>query len=72
MMRIAAGVCVAAALCLASAGAEAGDRSADERACTGDVYRLCREFIPRQTAIVACLKKKKRQLSPACRRVMSR
>jgi hypothetical protein len=72
MIRIAAGVCVAAALCLTSVGAVAGDRSADERACTGDVYRLCHEFIPRQAQIVACLKKKKRQLSPACRKVMSR
>ncbi len=72
MIRNAARACLVAALCLASVNAEARDRSDDERACTGDVYRLCHEFIPSQSKIAVCLKRKKRFLSPACRKVFSR
>jgi hypothetical protein len=46
--------------------------TADERAaCTPDVFRLCGSEIPNVTKIVACLKEKKAQLSPACKTVMS-
>jgi hypothetical protein len=34
--------------------------------CTGDVMRLCSEFVPDPDRIVACLKAKRRQLSPSC------
>ena len=44
----------------------------EREACTPDVHSLCGEFIPDRDAIIACLKKKMRQLSPGCRRVMSR
>jgi hypothetical protein len=46
--------------------------SEDEAACTPDVFKLCSEFIPNEQNIVACLTKKKRQLSPGCYRVFSR
>jgi len=45
------------------ASAQAAD--AEER-CTGDVMRLCSEFVPDADRIVKCLKVKRRQLSPSC------
>jgi hypothetical protein len=46
--------------------------TADERsACTPDVFRLCGSEIPNVTKIVACLKEKKAQLSPACKTVFN-
>jgi hypothetical protein len=45
------------------AAAQASD-AADK--CTGDVMRLCSEFVPDADRIVVCLKAKRRQLSPAC------
>jgi hypothetical protein len=75
MMRNAVRVSLVAALCLASLSADARGRRKpvdDEKACKPDVFRLCREAIPNQEKIIACLKQKKKQLSPACRRVMSR
>ena len=44
----------------------------DQAACTPDVYRLCAQEIPDEDDIVACLIRKKRQLSPACFQVFSR
>ena len=38
----------------------------DRRTCIPDVLRLCVEFIPDVTGIVACLQQKVRELSPAC------
>ena len=46
------------------AAAQASD-AADR--CTPDVMRLCNEFIPDADRIVACLKSKRKQLTPACR-----
>ena len=45
------------------AAAQASD--AAER-CTPDVMRLCNEFIPDADRITACLKSKRKQLSPSC------
>jgi len=45
------------------AAAQAAD--AEER-CTGDVMRLCSEFVPDRDSIVACLKVKQVQLSTSC------
>lgn len=45
------------------AAAQASD-AADR--CTPDVMRLCNEYIPDADRIVACLKVKRRQLSPSC------
>jgi hypothetical protein len=54
-----------------SAGARA--ETAEERqACIDDVHTHCGEFIPDRDAIVLCLKRKVKVLSPACRRVMTR
>jgi hypothetical protein len=75
-MRKAALVSLVAAFCLASFSADARHRrnreEDGERACKPDVFRLCRDAIPDQGKIIACLKQKKKQLRPACRRVMSR
>ena len=60
------GAAVAVALTLSSARAET---SAQREACKPDVFRLCSEFIPNHTAIVACLERNSDHLSPACRAV---
>ncbi len=44
----------------------------DQQACTDDVFRLCGEFVPDETRIIACMKAKKAQLSPACHAVFTR
>lgn len=43
----------------------------EREACTPDVFRLCASQIPDVDSIVACLNRKKSQLSPACRVVMN-
>jgi hypothetical protein len=53
-------------------GTARAETQEDREACTPDVNSLCGEFIPNRDLIIACLKKKTKQLSPACRRVMSR
>jgi hypothetical protein len=40
-------------------------------ACTPDVFRLCSAQIPSVERIVACLKKERPYLSPACRAVFT-
>ena len=45
------------------AAAQAADA---EQRCTGDVMRLCSEFVPDADAIVACLKVKRSQLTSSC------
>ena len=77
MMRKLAPIGFAAALCISWAFAMAGESAEhsgtkeEQEACTPDVYRLCAAQIPNEKRIVACLKRKKSQLSPACRKVMS-
>lgn len=44
----------------------------DQLACTPDVYRLCSSYVPDEDAIVACLNRNVRALSPACQKVMTR
>ena len=41
--------------------------SEERAACTPDVFRLCSSEIPNVTAIIACMKAKKSQLSAGCR-----
>jgi hypothetical protein len=50
------------------AAAQASD-AADR--CTGDVMRLCSEFVPDTDRIVACLKSKRKQVSPSCQSALS-
>ncbi len=75
MMRNVARISMVAALCLASVSAVARHRVTEEegeRACKPDVFRLCHEFIPNHSEIAACLKKNRKLLRPACRKIMSR
>jgi hypothetical protein len=67
-----AGLLVVGAVAAWPLGAAYAESDADREACTPDVHEHCGQFIPDRDAIVACLKQKIRQLSPACRRVMSR
>ena len=39
------------------------------QACTSDVFRLCSSDIPNVDRIVACLKRQRSNLSPACQAV---
>jgi hypothetical protein len=41
----------------------------EQAACQPDVFRLCFGFIPDEGRIVACLQRRIRELSPACRAV---
>jgi hypothetical protein len=67
---------VTAALALCAIGAlSLGARAEtpeDRQACIDDVHAHCGEFIPDRDAIVACLKRKLKAISPACRIVMTR
>lgn len=74
-MRFTAACLFAVGLCLASSPGQAQQHRGspeDQAACTPDVYRLCSEEIPDEDDIVACLVRKKQQLSPACKEVFSR
>ena len=53
---------------IAAAGTRPAAAQASDAAdrCTPDVMRLCNEFIPDADRIVACLKAKRRQLTPSC------
>lgn len=70
------GACFLVALTLVSSTAFAqkqhGGSADDQAACTPDVYNLCSQYIPDEDDIVACLQRKKAQLSPACHAVFSR
>jgi hypothetical protein len=50
-----------------------GEASAQEgtpsqrHACTPDVFRLCKDFIPDHAQITACLQRRRRMLSHDCR-----
>ena len=47
--------------------------TAEERsACTSDAFRLCVAAIPNQSAVIACLRSKRSQLSPTCRQLFDR
>ncbi len=58
--------------CPSIAMAQHGGSADDQLACTPDVYRLCSSLIPDEDAIVACLEKNKRNLSPGCKQVFSK
>jgi hypothetical protein len=70
-----AGLLLALSLAVWAAPA-AAQRSDDvgmqnQNACQGDAQKLCNEFIPDRSKVASCLFKNKRQLSPACRTVIS-
>ena len=56
--------------CGAILPARAQENIEQRRACTPDVMRLCREFVPNTDLINKCLFDKKADLSPNCRTVM--
>lgn len=66
---LAAAVLIAATSTATSALAQGTEE--ERRACTPDVMRLCREFIPSVKAITQCLIDKKAELNPDCRQVMA-
>jgi hypothetical protein len=65
--RLFLGVFVAASFVATAAFAQ----QTAEQACTSDVMRLCQEFVPDHGRIAACLSKHRKQVSAACRSVMS-
>jgi len=59
-------------LLLAVSGRPAAAQSADaQERCTGDVMRLCSEFVPDADSIVVCLKAKRFQLTSSCLNALS-
>ncbi|HLX14520.1 MAG TPA: hypothetical protein VKS24_04860 [Bradyrhizobium sp.] len=61
-------------LCLAMlpAASRAFAREDQQRACTGDVFRLCSSEIPSVERITACMMRRHASLSEGCRRVFGR
>lgn len=61
---------VAIALGSASASAQENQGTAEQRAaCTPDAFRLCSAYIPDPSAVEACLRQRKPNLSEACKAV---
>ena len=44
----------------------------DRQACTDDAMQLCGDFVPDRDKVYQCLVKKVKQISPACRKVITR
>jgi hypothetical protein len=63
------GLCAALTPGLAQQNAQQNNIE-ERRACTPDVMRLCRQFVPNTDLINKCLFEKKAELSPACQTVM--
>jgi len=59
----------ALALASVSTASFAAGTPEQRQACTGDVFRLCSSDIPNVDRIVACLKRQRTSLSPACQAV---
>lgn len=57
------------ALAVISTTSFAAGTAEQRQACTGDVFRLCSSDIPSVDRIVACLKRQRNSLSPACKAV---
>ncbi len=57
------------ALCATIPATAAPGTPEQKKACTPDVYRLCAGEIPNVSAITACLRRQKANLSDACRAV---
>ena len=55
-----------------TAFAEPVPTDAERSACTSDAFRLCVALIPNQSAVIACLKSERSQLSPTCRQLFNR
>jgi hypothetical protein len=75
--RFAAAAALVATISLLSAvsaqrPAQAGELGTNQerQACTPDVVRFCKAFIPNTERIMVCLQQNISSLSPACREVM--
>lgn len=61
-------VCIVLLAAMTAHGsAYAATRAEQTAACRGDAVRLCTLYIPNETKITACMKKKIDKLSPKCR-----
>ena len=69
---VARGAAIAALALAASSTAVHAYRvtEAQRKACTPDVYRLCKSEIPNVEKIIACMKANRAKLSPACEAVV--
>jgi hypothetical protein len=47
-------------------------RAEAEHACYGDAQSLCPNAIPNEAKVTACMKAKRAQLSPTCRKIFDR
>lgn len=54
------------------AGSAEGFTPEQRSACTPDAFRLCSSEIPNVSAITACMRKNRANLSPACKAVFPR
>jgi hypothetical protein len=70
LFGIATGSLVVLLLAVSGRPAKAQSADAQER-CTGDVMRLCSEFVPDADSIVVCLKTKRFQLTSSCLNALS-
>jgi hypothetical protein len=61
------GTCVLLSGAPTALGQEYRGTEAQQQACMSDVFRLCSADIPNVSAIVACLRRERRQLSSGCR-----
>lgn len=50
----------------------AAARAEAEHACYGDAKSLCPDAIPDEAKVTVCMKAKRAQLSPACRKIFDR
>lgn len=64
-------VILALGLVTFSTSSNALGTSEERAACTPDVFKLCSSEIPSVDKIIACMKKKKSQLSPKCKAVFN-
>ena len=75
MMPIRAILCAAVVLTISTPlmakmrSDKAAMRAEAEHACYGDAQSLCPDAIPDEAKVTACMKAKRTQLSPACRKI---
>jgi hypothetical protein len=70
--RLLCGLAAGSLLILVVSAKPAAAQSADaQERCTGDVMRLCSEFVPDADSIVVCLKAKRLQLTSSCLNALS-
>jgi len=57
-------LCILFASTLLATSTHAAGTPEQRRACRGDAMRLCREFVPRVSAVTRCMEKNISRLSP--------